>query len=277
MSRRRTKNLDGAFEALFISLKSAPLWVGPVLAGALYLAYALVPVLVENPRSGSVSLFKAMTLALTIVVLGVWFMAMPFRIMDSLRLRRVRGLRDIQAMHWRELEWLVAEAYRRQGYTVRETPDGPDGGVDLILVKNGEKTLVQCKQWRKWSVGVRQVRELYGVMASEGASNGIVVSCGEYTHATCDFARNKPLELVNGERLTAMISAVQEGRVDSTFESNNAKQHFTTQAETPRCPLCNAPMILHTNKKGFNPGSRFWGCSTYPHCRGKRSYETPAP
>lgn len=36
----------------------------------------------------------------------------------------------------------------------------------------------------------------------------------------------------------------------------------------PLCPRCGAPMILRTAKKGANAGKQFYGCSTYPKCRG---------
>lgn len=63
----------------------------------------------------------------------------------------------------------MGEAFRMQGYRVVETGgNGPDGGIDLILRKDREKYLVQCKQWKAFSVVVPVVRELYGVMAAKG-------------------------------------------------------------------------------------------------------------
>jgi Restriction endonuclease len=53
-----------------------------------------------------------------------------------------------------------------QGYAVTETGQaGADGGIDLVLTKGRERTLVQCKHWRAQTVGVAIVRELYGAMA----------------------------------------------------------------------------------------------------------------
>jgi restriction system protein len=43
---------------------------------------------------------------------------------------------------------LLCEAFRRQGYTVKEnSAGGPDGGIDLVLTKDNETTLVQCKNF----------------------------------------------------------------------------------------------------------------------------------
>jgi restriction system protein len=53
----------------------------------------------------------------------------------------------LEGMSWQEFELLVGEAFRRKGFAVREIGrGGADGGVDLVLIKDGEKTLVQCKQ-----------------------------------------------------------------------------------------------------------------------------------
>ncbi|MBS1942202.1 MAG: topoisomerase DNA-binding C4 zinc finger domain-containing protein [Bacteroidetes bacterium] len=43
--------------------------------------------------------------------------------------------------------------------------------------------------------------------------------------------------------------------------------------ETPNCPKCSKPMRLRTAKQGGNAGSRFWGCSGYPECKGTRKYQ----
>ena len=107
----------------------------------------------------------------------------------------------LDAMSWREFETLVGEAFRLQGYRVAETGGGgADGGVDLVLERDGETTLVQCKQWKAFKVGVETVRELYGVMAARGAAAGFVVSSGRFTDEAQRFAsgRNVPADRRTG-------------------------------------------------------------------------------
>lgn len=41
----------------------------------------------------------------------------------------------------------------------------------------------------------------------------------------------------------------------------------------PSCPLCNGRMVLRIAKKGENTGSRFWGCSGYPNCKGSLRFD----
>ena len=40
-----------------------------------------------------------------------------------------------------------------------------------------------------------------------------------------------------------------------------------------QCPRCNQPMVMRTARKGANAGNQFWGCSTFPRCRGVVPYE----
>ena len=42
----------------------------------------------------------------------------------------------------------------------------------------------------------------------------------------------------------------------------------TTSQSQKQCPKCGGTMILRTARKGQNAGNQFWGCTTYPACRG---------
>lgn len=82
---------------------------------------------------------------------------------------------------WRQFELLVGEAFRRQGYTVEETGlGGTDGGIDLILRRDGRRTLVQCKQWKRQQVGVSVVREMPGLLAHHQADAVKIFCVGTY-------------------------------------------------------------------------------------------------
>jgi len=115
----------------------------------------------------------------------------------------------ISELTWREFERLVGEAFRQRGYVVTGFGgSGPDGGVDLALVKNDERFLVQCKHWRKDQVGVTVVRELNGVMAAADAQGGFVVTSGQFTREAQEFAKGTQIELLDGEALGKLIGCV---------------------------------------------------------------------
>lgn len=176
------------------------------------------------------------------------------------------GIESIRDMSWQEFELLVGEAFRRKGFAVRENGGGgADGGIDLVLTKNGKKSIVQCKRWKTFSIGVPLIRELYGVMTSERANDCIFVSSGNYTAEARLFAENKPIWLIDGSELLEMVAGVQ---VRPNIKKTSAYQQPV--ATSPECPLCGSAMIKRTARKGANAGNEFWGCSLYPGCRGTK-------
>lgn len=109
----------------------------------------------------------AMLAPLAWLLLAICWMAALFSFLRARHRRRLLDTRtdldSLAAGGWRQFERLVGEAFRRQGYAVEETGlGGADGGIDLILRKDGRRTLVQCKQWKRQQVGVSVVREAEG-------------------------------------------------------------------------------------------------------------------
>jgi restriction system protein len=181
-------------------------------------------------------------------------------------------------MSWREFEMLVGESFRLQGYAVEEnhTP-GPDGGVDLVLRKGGERYLVQCKQWRALKVGVPVVRELYGAMAAMGAAGGFVVTSGQFTSEARAFANGRNLRLLDGAELHQLLKQARPIKTTPRTDQPNADQKADrppvldaglASSAAPSCPRCAQAMVRRTAKKGANAGQQFWGCSDYPRYRG---------
>lgn len=167
-------------------------------------------------------------------------------------------------MTWQQFEALVAEHFRRQGYSVSERGGaGPDGGIDLELGKDGERFLVQCKQWRANRVGVDVVRELYGLMAARGAADGYVVSAGTFTPEALAFAQGRNIHLLDGAELAAGMRGVA-----AKLPAAVPQEPAIPQAVN--CPKCGAPMVRRVARQGKRAGEVFWGCSSYPACHGIR-------
>lgn len=172
------------------------------------------------------------------------------------------SIKSIQSLSWKEFEYLISEAYKRKGFSVSENmAAGPDGGIDLVLFKEGEKTLIQCKNWKASNIGVSVIRELFGVVTAEGASKGIIVCSGNYTKDAIDFAKKTDIELVTGTALARMIAGVQKKQLCSEISNINSS-----------CPVCGSHMVHRVAKKGKYAGESFLGCSRYPKCRGTRKY-----
>jgi restriction system protein len=165
----------------------------------------------------------------------------------------------ISEMSWREFERLVGEAFRRRGFRVTGFGGGgSDGSVDLALMKDGERFLVQCKHWRKEQVGVTVVRELNGVMAAAGAHGGFVVTGGQFTREAREFAQGTKIELVDANAIEKLKVSAESASL--TFKRERARQ------SAPVCPTCGTAMVERVAKRGKHAGHSCWGCTQYPKC-----------
>jgi len=122
-------------------------------------------------------------------------------------LQQQAGLDSLCRLSWKQFEDLVGEAYRRQGYAVKEMlGGGTDEGVDLILTRNGETTLVQCKRWRGLPVPVGIAQQLYGVLMDRKAAAAKLVATSQFTPEAIGFAKGTPIELVDAEALLELLA-----------------------------------------------------------------------
>ena len=265
-------------ESTLDDLSIFPWWLLLLLSPLAYIAirFGLPMIDLRNPMLAGIMPALSIFAWVPALVLVMASIGSFIRTRKRLRLlERQRGIETIRALSWQEFEQLVGETYRRQGYSITETGKaGPDGGVDVTLRKDGETVLVQCKNWRSQSIGVSIVRELLGAVTAASASRGIIVGSGTFTKPAIEFAHANRIELVDGEKLTQLVAAVQNGPLIHQLENEPPTLTSMTpkdsKANHPACPLCGEPMIERVAKRGANAGNRFLGCSHFPSCRGTR-------
>ena len=134
------------------------------------------------------------------------------------------GSVNIAAMHWEDFEHLVRELFEKEftstGGEVKVTQASADGGVDAVAFDpdpiRGGKIVIQAKRYTN-TVGVAAVRDLYGTVMNEGAIKGILVTTSDYGKDSYEFAKDKPLTLLNGSNLLALLEKHgHQARIDVT-------------------------------------------------------------
>lgn len=119
---------------------------------------------------------------------------------------------NLAAMDWEDFEHLIRELFEKEfsksGSEVKVTQASRDGGVDAVVFDpdpiHGGKTVIQAKRYTN-TVGVAAVRELYGTVLNEGAMKGILVTTADYGPDAYEFAKGKPLVLLNGANLLHLL------------------------------------------------------------------------
>lgn len=175
------------------------------------------------------------------------------------RLKHGNIAEQIRKIDWYQFEKLVALTYRKLGYTVESRGGAnPDGGIDLIIQKDGGPIAVQCKHWQNWDVNVKTVREFVGALADSKIKTGVFVTLNGYTGDAKLLAERQNIAIINQ---TTLVKMLEQANVHSDPE-------FQKLLNDTRklCPKCESELVIRKTKRGVNAGREFWGCSSYPKC-----------
>jgi restriction system protein len=138
----------------------------------------------------------------TIALIRAKFIGVPERLQDKADL--------LNSLDSREFECIVERLYKAIGYDTELTPPRADGGRDVIASQSApgrkEELRVECKRYSK-SVGVEFPRALLGVVSSEKATKGVLVTSGGFTRGAREFAKHNPrIELIPGTNLVVLLN-----------------------------------------------------------------------
>ena len=191
-------------------------------------------------------LFSANLVAVTTAaLLSVGYLLVLIEAKDRRHL--VEWTTDLRLLTASEFEWLVGELFRREGWEVTETgrQDGPDGNIDLVLTRDGERRIVQCKRWASWLVGVNEIRAFGGTLMREEmpGNDGIFVTLSDFSEQAREEAKKTGVMLIDRADLF--------GRVEKA-----------RRAEP--CPICHSPMLFDRSARGW------WFRCVADGCEGKR-------
>jgi restriction system protein len=113
-------------------------------------------------------------------------------------------------------EHLVTNLFNAMGFEAYSTQRSKDGGVDCIAYYKkhvvGGKYVIQAKRWTN-TVQVDAVRDLFGAMDHERANKGILITTSKFAPACHKFADGKPLQLIDGSNLLALIQEYTDLKV----------------------------------------------------------------
>ena len=166
--------------------------------------------------------FRPIFILLGIVIgLEIIFDILLPNLLEDIRIKKKlnAGLKyrsDIELLHWlrslnpEEFEEYIASLYSKLGYKTERVGGGYDGGVDVIAEKNNIKHYIQCKKYITSKVDVKDIREFYGVLVDHTAKGkGIFITTNVFTSEADYFAQDKPIELIDGQKLVRLIQQVK--------------------------------------------------------------------
>jgi restriction system protein len=188
------------------------------------------------------------------------------------------GIPEIARMTGKDFESKMALVFQRKGYRVEQTPYAGDWGADLVLSKDGQRTVVQVKRWTR-RVSPKAVQEVVAAKAKYACERAMVVTNSFFTEAATELARVNKVELWDRDRLVRELlahqSAIPAALADlvpaQAAPGASAPPRPKTPApvassvatqQAPRCYKCGREMVLKENARG-----KFWACPGFPKCR----------
>lgn len=164
------------------------------------------------------------------------------------------------AIEWRRFEAVCEALFAQAGFATTSQSHGADGGVDIWLYsKNaqGPAAIVQCKHWNNKAVGVRELREFFGVMASHKLTRGTYATTSTFTQDALLFAKANGINAMDGSRLLKQIATRTPEQQRQLLEVAYEGEYWR-----PTCASCGIKLLERTGRS-----RPFWGCSNFPKCK----------
>jgi restriction system protein len=131
-------------------------------------------------------------------------------VLKIIRIRRLArsGIDDIDRMGGRVFEQYLEVLFRRRGYKVELTKFAGDYGGDLVVRKDGVRTVVQAKRYTK-NAGVRAVQEVVAAKGYYDCAAAMVVTNSGFTRQAQELARKNKVTLWARDRLIRELESAR--------------------------------------------------------------------
>ena len=117
-----------------------------------------------------------------------------------------RSANQLSKLRWRDFAKLVLQVMHARGYRISNEDglpaDGiPTDGSDIVLERDGVRTLLSCKYGSGAVVGAQALLGLAKSATLRGTGEVIVVTPGRFDEEAARIARQQNIELIDGQSL----------------------------------------------------------------------------
>ena len=262
----RTSRTPAAFDAIVGLAATLPWWGGLAAAAAFFFAL--------RPFAHVVAWVQVAQYALPAVCVLIAGLSAYGRHVHRQVIHKATGGTEapspLNAMPWNEIEPVIGEAFRAQGYAVSEAAaKRGTRQAEIVLHKSGQTFICDCRYWRSAVVDAQEVMDAFGDI-QQRAAGGFIVTTGRFAPEARDFAYGKWLHLVDGPQVREMVRAAQAAHDPSLAPWEPGADDPGSSWFAPECPVCRSSMVLRIAERGPNAGRKYWGCSHAPLCKGTR-------
>lgn len=174
---------------------------------------------------------------------------------ENLQSKKKFFIEDYEKLDGYQFESFLIKIFEAMGYIAINTKLSNDYGADLILMKDGEKTVVQAKKYAG-SVSNKAIQEVVAARNHYKCQNMLVVTTGEFTKGAIELSLTNKVELWDKKKLDHIIDEINNNS-NFDFSNNSQKTHITKDNSIPaECPYCCSKFeivvdnIIYENGKG---------------------------
>jgi len=173
----------------------------------------LLLLIIVIPISFFLGIYK-MTLFFILVVVIIFIVVALQRKQKYNYFDNKKNLQEIRNFTPSEFEEFIAILFERRGYKSEKVGGSYDGGIDIIVEKDGRKHYIQCKKFITRKVTIYDVRDFYGAIIDKLAGGkGIFITTNIFTLEAEKFCEDKPIELIDGQKLMSYLNKTEDIKV----------------------------------------------------------------
>jgi len=187
---------------------------------------------------------------------------------EKKRLER-SGVNDIDQMDGKTFEKYLEVLFKKLGYKVERTRYVGDYGADLVVRKDGIKTIIQAKRYKK-NVGVKAVQEAVAAKGYYKCDEAMVVTNSFYTKQAKELAKANRVKLWNRNDLVSTLLSIRNQKkevaattadpdveISAAYEGDPINENEINNDNT--CIVCGEVVSEKVRKYCLDNAERFGG------------------
>lgn len=229
-----------------IEVHKKGLWKEFIISTSIFSMIWYILHLLYTAKNISFSIFSVILIIVFIIYCAYWsnqFSNSPYQQFSRFDIKKNSYNWSAQEWWWTlngwEFEQEVAKIFISMGYNATVTRATGDGGVDIILEKDGIKSIVQCKHHNA-PVGPNDARALWGCKEDFDADEVILIASSGITKGAADYIANKQnYKVYILDDIIEMSQSIQNitdtGISDNTFDDETEviqEQYNTEETHT---------------------------------------------
>ncbi len=190
---------------------------------------------------------------------------------ESLGVKKIRKIGDFDKLNGHQFEDYLKELFNILGYQVIRTKGSGDQGADLIIKKDGTKTVVQAKKY-SGSVTNKAIQEVVASKKHYSADRGMVVTTGKFTKSAIDLAKSNKVDLWDKKKLKQIVDDINKSSKSKRSLNSQQSSSLTDDYFPTACPFCDESIKLKLENLPMKNKEKTMSC---PECNVDLAIQIP--